>query len=105
MPESRTNRHGQLQRYAFSDRRDSGLHPLVCGLPAELPSLGGDDARARRVGRPLIDQPVGDSFPAAHREDGPETQAPGRRQLADGRDVHQGQGRLEIPLPRRRQAG
>jgi hypothetical protein len=76
VPESRTNRHVQLQRYAFSDRRDSGLHPLVCGVPAELPSLGGDDARERRVGRPLIDQPVGDSFPAALREDGPERKRP-----------------------------
>ena len=29
-------------------------------------------------------QPVGDSFPAAYREDGQETQAPGQRQLAHG---------------------
>ena len=33
----------------------------------------------RRVGRPFVDQPVGDSFPAAHRENGPKIQAPGRR--------------------------
>ena len=81
---TRTTRHAQLQRDALSDRCDPGLHPLVCGLPAELPAPRGDDGRARRVGRPFVDQPLGDSFPAAHREDGPETQAPGRRQLAYG---------------------
>lgn len=39
---------------------------LVCirwyAAPAALPSLGRDDARARRVGRPLIDQPVAIRF-------------------------------------------
>ena len=39
--ESRTNRHAQLQRDALSDRCDPGLHPLVCGLPAELPARAG----------------------------------------------------------------
>jgi transposase-like protein len=29
-------------------------------------------------------QPLGDPFPAAYREDGSETQAPGQRQLAHG---------------------
>ena len=28
--------HAQLQRNAFPDRRDLGLRPVVCGLPAEL---------------------------------------------------------------------
>ncbi len=59
----------------LSDRCDLGLHPLVCGLPAGLPAPRGDNGRARRVGRPFIDQSVGHSFPAAHREDGAETQA------------------------------
>jgi putative transposase len=76
--ESRTNRHAQLQRDALSDRCDPGLHPMVCGLSAELPAPRGDHGRARRVGRPFVDQPLGGSFPAAYREDGPETQAPGR---------------------------
>jgi transposase-like protein len=31
-----------------------------------------------------VDHSVGHSFPAAHREDGEETQAPGRGQLANG---------------------
>src|SRR5471030_2084876 len=33
---------------------DPGLHPLVCGLPAELPAPRGDDGRARRVGCPSM---------------------------------------------------
>ena len=47
---------------------------------------------------------MGDPFPAAHRENGAQTQAPGRRKLAHGLDLHQGQGHLEISLSRRRQA-
>ena len=47
---------------------------------------------------------MADPFLAADRENVPQTQAPGRRQLAHGRDLHQGQGRLEIPLSRCRQA-
>jgi hypothetical protein len=43
-----------------------------------------NDGRARRVCRPLINQPMGDPVLAAHREDGPQTQAPGRGQLAHG---------------------
>ena len=39
----------------------------------------GADRRARRGGRPLVDQPLGDAFPAAYQVDGPETRAPGRR--------------------------
>ena len=37
-----TGRSGQanrLRRDVLSDRRDSGLYTLVCGLPAELPPL------------------------------------------------------------------
>ena len=33
-----TNRDAQLQRDAVPDRRDPGLHPLVRGLPVELPA-------------------------------------------------------------------
>ena len=54
------------------------MHPLVCGLPADLPAARGDDGRARRVNGSLVDQPISDSFPVAHREDAAETEAPGR---------------------------
>ena len=30
--------HAQVQRYALSDKRDSGLHPLGRRLSAELPA-------------------------------------------------------------------
>ena len=76
------NRYAQLQRSALSDRGDPGLHSLVRGIPAELPPLGRNDAGARRVGRPFIDQSMVGPISAAHREDGPQTQASRRRQLA-----------------------
>jgi hypothetical protein len=61
----------------MSDRRDFGLHPVVCGLSAELPAPRVDDGKARRVDRSFINQQVSNSYPAAHREDGPETRTPG----------------------------
>lgn len=45
----------QLQRDALSHRCDPGLHPLVCGLPTELPAHRRNDGRARRVGPPFVD--------------------------------------------------
>lgn len=51
-------RHDQLQRNAFPNRSDPGLHPLVCGSPAELPGHRGNDGGARRIGRPFLDPPV-----------------------------------------------
>jgi len=72
----RMNRHAQPQRDALSDRCDPSLHPRVCSLPAELPAHRGEHGRARRFGRPFVDQPVGDSFSAAHREDGPKHKRP-----------------------------
>jgi len=82
--EFRMNRHAQLQRNALSDRFDPNLHPLLCSLPVKLPAPQRDHGRARRVGRPFVDQPVDDSFSAAHRENSPETQASGRGQVAHG---------------------
>jgi hypothetical protein len=40
-------------------------YPLSCRHLEEM-------KEERSVGRPFLDQPVGGSFPAAHREDGPE---------------------------------
>jgi hypothetical protein len=71
-----------IQRDALSDQRNPYLHPLVGRLSAELPAPQGHSGRAQRIGRPFVDQPLGGSFPAAYREDGAETQAPDRRQLA-----------------------
>jgi len=79
--ESWTNRDAQLQKDALSDRRDPDLRQLVCGLPAELPAFRGDHGSARRVGRPFFDQSMSNSPPTAHRKNGPQTQAAGRRQL------------------------
>lgn len=76
--------HAQLQRNALSDQCDLGLHSLVRRLSAELPAHRGDDGRARRVSRPFDDQPMGDPLLADDRENGPQTQAPDRQQLAHG---------------------
>jgi hypothetical protein len=51
-------------------------------LSAELAAPRGDHGRAWRVGRSFVDQSVANSCPAAHGDNGPDTQAPGRQQLA-----------------------
>ena len=103
--ESKTNLHAQLQSDALFDRCDPGLHPLICSVLAELPAPREDHGVARRLGGPFIHQLVCDSFPTVHREDGPETLASGRRHLAHGCELNQGQGRLELPPPRFRKSG
>jgi len=52
------------QRNALSNRCHSGVHMLVCSVSAELPPPGGNDAGARRVCRPFIDQLLGNSVSA-----------------------------------------
>ena len=59
------------QMQALSDGRVFGLHPLECGLTAELPISRRTDERARRVGRPLDDQSMGVPLSVTHRADGP----------------------------------
>jgi hypothetical protein len=49
----------------------------------------------------VVDHSLGDQILAVAGKSIPKIQASGRRPLADGRDVHQGQGRLEISLSRR----
>ena len=39
----------ELFRDAISEANHSGVHPLVRGVPVELPSSGRDDGRARSV--------------------------------------------------------
>jgi len=51
-------------------------------LSAELAAPRGDHGRARRVGRSFVVQSVADSCPATHQDNGAETQASGRQQLA-----------------------
>ena len=56
------------QRNALSNRRDSGMYPLVRRLSAELTASAGNDGGARCVCRPFLDQPLGDRFlPALER--------------------------------------
>ena len=53
-------RDAGYQRNALPNRRDSGVHPLVCGLSVELPPPGRNDGGARGVCRPFLYQPLGD---------------------------------------------
>jgi hypothetical protein len=59
-------RHAQFKWNAIPDRSHLGLHPLVCGLTAELTVFGRNDVKARYIDRPFIDQSMGDLFPTAH---------------------------------------
>lgn len=59
-----------------------------------------DWEQRRRTGGPFDDQPVGNPLSAVAGKGIPQTQASGGRQLADVRDVHQDQRRLEISVPR-----
>ena len=57
-------RDAGYQRNALSNRHHFGVHPLVLGLSIELSPSGGNDAGARRVCRPFLDQPLGDPVSA-----------------------------------------
>src|ERR1043166_3454361 len=88
----------QLQRGPFSTIHYSDGRALVSGVSLELSPCRRIDGRAWGADRPCdhptlgreIQPPTGSRLPSA--------QAPGVGQLADGRDVHQGEGPVALSV-------
>ena len=71
--------------------------------PLSLRNLAGDDGRARRRSRRHDGSPVGGQDAAGAGPDASSAQAPGRVQLAHGRDLGQGRWPMEVSVPCGRQ--
>jgi hypothetical protein len=84
---------------AISKGNLSAVHPLVHGLPVELPQLGRNDAGVWRCCCSFQYQLLGDKVLADAGESIQKEQVGSRRQLVYRRDLHQGQWSVEVPVP------
>src|SRR4051794_17678766 len=86
----------QLQGSPFREGYHPDLRAVVPGLSRERSPAGRADAGAWGIGRPCDDPPLGPDVYPTTRSGLPSPQTLGGAQLADGRDVHQGQGPMAV---------
>src|ERR687887_2327529 len=90
----------QLQGGPFSTRYHSHGRALVCGVSLKLSACRRTAGGAWGADRPRDDPALGREIqsPVGRSVSSPE--APGMGQLADGRDLYQGEGPMALSLPR-----